>query len=49
MEAVEEKLTEALKEFKVQHKVISEENSDDSYAHIATLIVTKQKEKEKGN
>ena len=49
MEAVEEKLTEVLKEFKVpvQQKVNSEENSDDSYAHIATSIVTEQKEKER--
>ena len=55
LEAVEEKLTKALEGFKVQldaqnkvnPKEVFDQDSDDSYAHIATSIVAEQKEKEK--
>ena len=55
LEAVEEKLTEVLQGFKAQldtnHKLTPKEvlgqDSDDSFAHLATSIVAEQKEKEK--
>ena len=51
LETVEVKLTEILQGFKTQEynlqKTIQKDDSDDSFTHLAMLIVAEKKEKEK--